>query len=72
MAGLTFKEPIIIPARSGAAFVVRKGENIKVINVEGGQIGDFICFNLHNFRERLRRVKLLTLTRSPEETDRFI
>lgn len=53
MAGLTFKEPIIIPPRSGAAFVVRKGENIKVINAEGGQIGDFICFNLHNFRERL-------------------
>jgi uncharacterized protein len=44
---------ILIPASDGAAFPVRRGETIQVVQVEGHQIGDFICYNLHNFRERL-------------------
>lgn len=47
------KRPILIPATEGAAFVVRRGETIKVIDVEGHQIGDFICFNLHQSWEKL-------------------
>jgi len=47
------KRPILIPAIEGAAVVVRRGETIKVIDVEGHQIGDFICFNLHQPREKL-------------------
>jgi len=47
------KRQILIPATEGAAFVVRRGETIKVIDVEGHQIGDFICFNLHQPREKL-------------------
>src|SRR5215510_7580036 len=47
------KRPILIPATEGAGFVVRRGETLKVIDVEGHQIGDFICFNLHHPREKL-------------------
>jgi len=44
---------VVIPATEGAAFVVRRGETIKVIDVEEHQIGDFVCFNLHQSREKL-------------------
>ena len=44
---------VVIPATQGAGFVVRRGDTIKVIDVEGHQIGDFICFNLHQPREKL-------------------
>jgi len=47
------KKQILIPATEGAAFVVRRGETIKVIDVEGHQIGDFVCFNLHQPQEKL-------------------
>src|SRR5262245_42345454 len=47
------KSQILIPATEGAAVVIRRGETIKVIDVEGHQIGDFICFNLHQPREKL-------------------
>jgi uncharacterized protein len=47
------KRQVLIPATEGAAFVVRRGETIRVIDLEGHQIGDFICFNLHQPREKL-------------------
>lgn len=55
------ENPVHIPAFSGRGFVVRRGQTIKVIDVEGQQIGDFVCFNLHNPREKL----------SPSETFTF-
>jgi uncharacterized protein YcgI (DUF1989 family) len=47
------RKHLVIPATEGVALVVRRGETIKVIDVEGHQIGDFICFNLHHPREKL-------------------
>jgi uncharacterized protein len=47
------RQHLVIPATEGAAFAVRRGEIMKVIDVEGHQIGDFICFNLHQPREKL-------------------
>jgi uncharacterized protein len=47
------RKHLVIPATEGAAFVVRRGEIVKVIDVEGHQIGDFVCFNLHQPREKL-------------------
>lgn len=44
---------ISIPPMSGAGCIVRRGQSLKVIDVEGQQIGDFVCFNLHYPRERL-------------------
>jgi uncharacterized protein YcgI (DUF1989 family) len=46
------KREVLIPATEGRTFIVRRGESIKVIDVEGHQIGDFICFNLHTSGSR--------------------
>ncbi len=45
-------EVIEIPAASGKSFVVRKGQLVRIIDIEGKQVGDFICFNLHNFSDK--------------------
>lgn len=43
----------IIPPRSGAAFMLRKGELLKVIDIEGEQVSDLVCYNLHDKAEYL-------------------
>ena len=46
-----------VPARSGGAWLLKKGQHIRVIDVEGGQIGDFVCFNANNLRERFSQAR---------------
>ncbi len=41
-----------IPARHGAALEVAKGQVLRVIDVEGQQVGDFVCFNRADLGER--------------------
>lgn len=48
---------VVVPARSGRAFLVTKGQHIRVIEVEGGQIGDFVVFNANNLRERFNQAR---------------
>ncbi len=43
----------IIPPRSGVSFVLKKGQCLKVVDVEGEQVADFICYNLHDTKEYL-------------------
>lgn len=43
----------IIPPRSGAAFVLKKGQRLKVIDIEGEQVSDLICYNQHDTLEYL-------------------
>jgi len=43
----------IIPPRSGVSFILKKGQHLKVIDIEGEQVSDFICFNLHDNAEYL-------------------
>ncbi|RPD47890.1 urea carboxylase-associated family protein [Hymenobacter sediminis] len=43
----------IIPPRSGTAFVLRKGQKLKVVDVEGEQVSDFVCYNLEDRAEYL-------------------
>lgn len=43
----------IIPPRSGASFILKKGERLKVIDLEGEQVSDFICYNLNDKEEYL-------------------
>ena len=43
----------IIPPRSGVSFILKKGEQLKVTDIEGEQVADFICFNLNDKREYL-------------------
>ncbi|GGG57459.1 DUF1989 domain-containing protein [Hymenobacter glacieicola] len=43
----------IIPPRSGTAFILRKGQQLKVVDIEGEQVSDFICYNLNDRAEYL-------------------
>ncbi|HEX8342429.1 MAG TPA: urea amidolyase associated protein UAAP2 [Tepidisphaeraceae bacterium] len=42
----------IIPARAPWAYVVRAGQSLRVIDVEGNQAVDFLVFNAHDHAER--------------------
>jgi uncharacterized protein YcgI (DUF1989 family) len=43
----------IIPPRSGVAFILKKGQQLKVIDIEGEQVSDFVCYNLYDKAEYL-------------------
>jgi uncharacterized protein YcgI (DUF1989 family) len=43
----------IIPPRSGAAFILKKGQRLKIVDIEGEQVSDFVSFNLHDKLEYL-------------------
>jgi uncharacterized protein YcgI (DUF1989 family) len=42
-----------IPPRSGIAFTLMKGEKLKVQDIQGEQVSDFICYNMHDKLEHL-------------------
>ncbi len=42
-----------IPPRSGTAFVLKKGQRVKITDIQGEQVSDFICFNEHDTKEYL-------------------
>jgi uncharacterized protein len=46
-----------IPPRSGQAYVVKKGQRIKVIDADGGGICDFVIYNANDLRERLSQAR---------------
>jgi uncharacterized protein YcgI (DUF1989 family) len=41
-----------IPARHGAAVEVTRGQMLRVVDVEGQQVGDLVCFNRQDLGER--------------------
>src|SRR5688572_5268967 len=43
----------IIPPRSGVAFILRKGQYLRVEDLQGEQVSDFVCYNLHDTSEYL-------------------
>ena len=43
----------IIPPRSGTAFILKEGQRLIVVDVEGEQVSDLICYNLHDKSEYL-------------------
>ena len=43
----------IIQPRSGAAFILKKNQRLKIVDIEGEQVSDFICYNLHDKQEYL-------------------
>ena len=47
----------LIPARQGGAWLVDRGQHIRVIDVEGGQICDFVCFNGDKLTERFSQAR---------------
>ena len=53
-------EDVTLPGREGGAWVVRKEQHIRVIDVEGGPIGDFVCFNANDLTERFSQARTRT------------
>lgn len=47
----------VIAAKSGAALNLEKGETLRVIDIEGHQVADLVCFNTHDHAERLSPAK---------------
>jgi uncharacterized protein len=45
--------PNIIEPRSGTSFILKAGQYLKVIDVEGEQVADLVCYNAHDKREYL-------------------
>jgi len=43
----------IIPPRSGVSFILQKGQRLKIVDLEGEQVSDLICYNLHDKEEYL-------------------
>ena len=43
----------IIPPCSGVSFVLEKGKRLKITDIEGEQVSDFICYNIHDKAEYL-------------------
>ena len=43
----------IIPPRSGISFILKKDQRLRVVDIEGEQVSDFICYNLHDTAEYL-------------------
>ena len=50
-------EDVTLPGREGGAWVVEKGRHIRIIDVEGGPIGDFVCFNADKLSERFSQAR---------------
>ena len=47
----TLCEKYIVPIRTGKAWPVKAGQICRIVLIEGPQVGDFNCWNLHNPRE---------------------
>ncbi len=50
-------EDVTLPGREGSAWLIEKGRHIRVIDVEGGAIGDFVCFNADKLTERFSQAR---------------
>ena len=43
----------IIAPRSGTAFILKTGQRLKITDIQGEQVADFICYNQHDKAEYL-------------------
>ena len=43
----------IIEPRTGTAFILKKGQTLRITDIQGEQVSDFICFNLNDKAEYL-------------------
>lgn len=46
-----------IAARTGGCWNLLSGQSIKIVDIEGGQIGDFVAFDLNNLRRRFSQAR---------------
>ncbi|MEO6948530.1 MAG: urea carboxylase-associated family protein [Ginsengibacter sp.] len=43
----------VIEPRTGTAFILKKGQQLRITDIKGEQVSDFICFNLNDKAEYL-------------------
>ncbi|MBI4256410.1 MAG: urea carboxylase-associated family protein [Candidatus Rokubacteria bacterium] len=51
--------PIHIPATTGRAVTLRAGQTLRIVNVEGTQVADFIAYNADDMTEALSTIHTL-------------
>ncbi|TVZ26677.1 hypothetical protein JM83_1664 [Gillisia sp. Hel_I_86] len=54
----------VIEKQTGAAFVLKKGQQLKVIDPQGEQVSDMVLFNLEDPREKISSGKTLDFEES--------
>ncbi|MDZ4840137.1 MAG: urea carboxylase-associated family protein [Bacteroidota bacterium] len=47
------KKLTLIEPRSGVGFILKKGQKLRIVDIEGEQVSDLICYNLHDKPEYL-------------------
>lgn len=52
------REEIVIPPYEGRSVQLHQGEELLIIDVEGKQVGDFVCFNVHDPAEHVSPVHM--------------
>lgn len=52
------KEEILIPPYEGRGTILRAGEEVIIIDMEGKQVGDFVCFNKNDIEEYVSPVHM--------------
>jgi uncharacterized protein YcgI (DUF1989 family) len=62
--GRRLVDRFVVPIRSGRAWPVRAGQLCRIVIVEGPQVADFNCWNLHDPRERFWAARTRQLQRS--------
>lgn len=43
----------IIPPQTGTAFILKKGQSLRITDIKGEQVSDLVCFNQHDTGEYL-------------------
>ena len=44
-------QTVVIPIRSGRSFTLKRGQRLRVIDPQGGQVSDLLAFNTHDVNE---------------------
>lgn len=52
MVEASVREDTIVPARGSWSRVIARGEMLRIIDVEGRQAVDFLCYNAHDYSDR--------------------
>lgn len=45
-------DDIVVPARGSWSGVVKKGQTLRIVDLEGKQAVDFLCYNANNYEDR--------------------
>jgi len=58
----------VLEPGGGEAWEVKKGQVLRVTDVEGQQVGDLVCFNLHRLEEKISPQNTISLNKTIRPT----